>query len=54
MSDAHADVSKHVRVYWMVFGALVVGTILTVVVVIGILVLLTDGEVLEPFTYMNF
>ena len=32
MSDAHADVSKHVRVYWMVFGALVVGTILTVVV----------------------
>lgn len=28
--------------------------ILTVVVVIGILVLLTDGEVLEPFTYMNF
>ena len=32
MGDAHADVSKHVRVYLMVFGALVVGTILTVAV----------------------
>ncbi len=32
MADAHADVSKHVRVYWIVFGALIVGTTLTVVV----------------------
>jgi len=30
MSGAHADVSRHVRTYLLVFGALVVGTVLTV------------------------
>lgn len=32
MSDAHADVSKHIRTYLFVFAALIVGTVLTVVV----------------------
>lgn len=31
MTDAHADVSKHVRMYMAVFAALAVGTVLTVV-----------------------
>ena len=30
MGDAHADISKHVRSYIIVFAALAVGTILTV------------------------
>jgi cytochrome c oxidase subunit 4 len=30
MSDAHADVSKHIRTYIFVFGALAVGTVVTV------------------------
>ncbi len=30
MADAHADVSKHVRIYMAVFVALAVGTVLTV------------------------
>lgn len=32
MTDAHADVGKHVKLYVMVLVALVVGTILTVLV----------------------
>lgn len=28
--------------------------LITVIVLIGILVLLTDGELLEPFVYSNF
>ena len=32
MADAHADVSKHVRMYMAVFAALAVGTVLTVLV----------------------
>ena len=31
MADAHADVSKHVKMYMAVFAALAVGTVLTVI-----------------------
>ena len=30
MAGAHADISKHVKIYLMVFGALAIGTIITV------------------------
>ena len=31
MTDAHADVSKHVKAYLIVFASLLVGTVITVV-----------------------